>query len=261
MNRFFSLIKMLLPKSHMFSLSIDNTLRRLFASLTALPADFREYVDKIFLDVFPHTTRSLNAWIDQFGLRATNHKESSNRVLLATEWQAQGSQGADSLQRILNNAGFDVIVHRNEPAIDPATLLAVEPIMVAGNAKSIAGSAQSFAGRTGGELLVNGYIATNIATYISHAGNSSMVCGNKRATAGRFDTVKKRDKIYTLPVDASSWWQCFFVGGNAIRDPETHKIVSIEQATIPAERKEEFRSILLRYKPAQTWAGLFLNYT
>ncbi len=255
-DKFLKIYKLLLPKSHAFSLFVDNNMRKFFVSLSALPADFRNYINSIYLDLFPSTTRSLELWNKTFGIT----KKNSTSGDLSSAWLATGGQSPYYLENLLRSAGFDVQVHINEPAIDPALLLNYVPIMFCGSSNSYAGYEGSVCGFTGGELLVNGPVYTNIPAYLSQCGGDTMVCGNDLAIVGYFEEVKTQDKIYTLPTESWQWPAVFFVGGDATRDPNTHKIIEIENAMIPSNKKDDIKKMIIKYKPAQTWVGLFADY-
>jgi hypothetical protein len=235
-------------------------LKKLFPSGDALPEDFRNYINQIYLNLFPFYTNCVDKWRDTFGLIQASSDENM-RVDIDTAWKAQGGQGADYIQSILNNAGFNVQVHENNPPIDPDILLTSIPWMVAGGQFAYAGNDEAVAGRTGGDLLVNGDIITEVPLYLSFAGASYMVAGNDLAVAGQFDEFEVIQKIYQIPNDPDLWGAFFFIGGDVTRNPVTHEITAIENADIPSDRKSEFLRQILKLKPAQTWAGLFVSYT
>ncbi len=259
MDRFFLILKKLFPTGDAFLLSVDKNWAKFVYSLTALFDDFRTYINLIYLDLFPDTTRSLELWCETFGL--SNCKNDSNtRMDLATAWKSRGGQGADYLQTILNSAGFNVQVHENNPPVDPDVLLSSIPWMVAGGEYAYAGNTTAIAGKTGGDLLVNGSIVTNIPLYNSFAGASYMSAGNELAVAGLYDKFTTKEKVYKITNDPDLWGGYFFIGGDVTRDPVTHKITAIENVSIPTDRKADFLRLILRIKPAQTWVGLLVSY-
>jgi hypothetical protein len=65
---FFDVIKRLLPRSNAWNLTIDKTLRKWFQGIAEWPQDVKDFVDLVWLDAFPDTTRELLAWEKQFGL-------------------------------------------------------------------------------------------------------------------------------------------------------------------------------------------------
>jgi len=260
-EKFFKIIKLLLPKSNAFAIFIQKKITQFFESLTAIPGDFRDYIHQIFLDIFPTTTRELLKFKDQFGIIYFPVDEASQRETIDSEWKAQGGQGKDYIQSILRAAGFDVYVHENNPPVDPDIFLNSIPIMIAKGVNAYAGRSDAFAGRTGGELLVNGPILTNAPLYLSVCGNPNQCCGNDLACCQYFEKIKTTDKIYQITDDPDYWGYFFFIGGEATRDPITFELLTITNAIIPAQRKEEFKRLILKLKPAQSWVGLIVSYS
>lgn len=261
MNKFFKVFKLLFPFSNAFTLFIDKRFTQFIKGLSALPQNLKEYIQNIYLDLFPSTTRKLDKWNNVFGVGFPAKSEADQRTDLNAIWKSQGGQGANYIQEVLNNAGFDVQIHENNPPADPDLFLKTPPVMVAGGPSSYAGNDQAFAGKTGGDLLVNGSIVTNIPLYFSVCGATNMSCGNTEAKAGFFNAFGTKERIYQIPDDPNLWGAFFFIGGDATRDPVTHKLTVIDNFDIPIERKPEFIRLVLKLKPAQTWAGLMINYT
>ena len=260
MDKFFKVFKLLFPYSNAFSLFVDKRLTQFIKGLSALPQNLKEYIQNIYLDLFPSTTRKLDKWNNAFGVGFPAKTEADQRTDLDAIWKSQGGQGADYIQEVLNNAGFDVQVHENNPPADPDLFLNNIPVMVAGGITAYAGNDLAFAGKTGGDLLVNGSIVTNIPLYLSVCGAVNMSCGNDEAKAGFFEKFGTIEKIYQITNDADLWGAFFFIGGDATRNAVTHKLETINNFDIQIERKAEFIRLILKLKPVQTWAGLMINY-
>jgi len=259
-ERFFKIIKYLLPKSKSFKIYIEKKLSNFFKALTCIPDDFRKYLDEIYLDIFPKTTRQLDEWKNEFGLFFFPPYENEQRETIDGEWKAKGGQGKDYIQQVLRDAGFDVYVHENIPPVDPDIFLTSIASMVCGGFNAYAGRLDAYAGLTGGELLVNGPIYTNIIDIASSAGNINMSCGNLKACCRYFEKMEIVDKTYTITNDPDYWGYFFFIGGQATRNIN-HELETIDFALIPSGRKEEFKRLVLKLKPAQTWVGLIVTYT
>lgn len=260
MEKFFKVFTLLFPRANAFSLFIKKRLQEFIKGLSALPADFRDFISHIYLDLFPDTTQELSRWEETLGITNPSTTEEDRRMDLDAAWKAQGGQGADYIQSVLNSAGFAVQVHENNPHVDPDIFLNSIPVMFAGGSTAIAGNDLAFAGKTGGDLLVNGPIVTNIPIYLAVAGGLNMAAGNNDAVAGRFDKFGTKEKIYQIPDDPDLWGAFLFIGGNATRNAITHKLETIENVNIPSDRKSEFIRLILKLKPAQTWAGLMVDY-
>jgi len=205
----------------------------------------------------------------EFGiLKNPNLTESLRRQQLdAKKNQAAGGGTASDLQTALDNAGFNVLVHKNNPPVDPAIFLIQNFQMIAGGDNAFAGftldgiNIDAFAGLLGGELLVNGSVFDQTESYIMQAGGDIAFAGNGDAIAGRFDSIIRIPIQYTIPIDPDNWPFVFFVGGVATRDVVTNELLSIEQGLVPQEREEEFKRIILSIKPIYTWAGLIITFT
>jgi hypothetical protein len=259
-TKFFEIIKLLAPKSLAFSLFIQKKLTQFLEALTIIPDDFRSYLHQIWLDSFPSTTRELELWRNQFGIQYYPDDESQQRQMIATEWASKGGQGKDYLQSQLQSAGFEVQVHENNPAIDPDILLSSLFVMQCGGTNAYAGRSDAFAGKTGGDLIVNGPILTNVPLKIAIAGYINCCCGNNAAHCGYFEKIKTHDRVYEITNDQDYWPYFFFIGGDATRDPVTHEITEIANANVQANRKDEFKRLILKLKPAQSWVGLLISY-
>ncbi len=196
----------------------------------------------------------------------TRLSETVRRMQLAVlVYQVDNNGSKDDLQTALNNAGFIVQVHENSPAVDPDIFLNSVPFMVAGGDNAYAGfvpsgggASTAIAGKTGGDLLVNGNIFEQVPDYTAVANN--MYAGNTEGFAGAF-TDYRQDKIfYPIPDDPNSWPFFFFVGGDATRDG-SGALTVIDTVDIPLEQRTVFERIILKYKPIHSWAGIIVNYT
>jgi hypothetical protein len=114
---FFRILQHLLPTGHAWRVGIDKVLRRFFLGLSEQPQETRDYIDKVYLDLFPATARSkddpdpnersgaLEEWERQYGL-TPNGTEAARRLALAAEWRATGGQSPSYIQGVLHAAGF-----------------------------------------------------------------------------------------------------------------------------------------------------------
>ena len=108
---FLRIFQHLLPNARAWRLSKGKTIRKFFEGLAGAPEDARAFIDAVYGDVFPATTRELAAWEEQYGI-AANPDEATRRLNLAAEWAAQGGQSPSYIQGVLHTAGFiDVYIH------------------------------------------------------------------------------------------------------------------------------------------------------
>lgn len=127
-----------------------------------------------------------------------------------------GGGTIDDMQTALDNAGFNVTVYANDPAVDPDPFLNQIFQMVAGGGNAFAGNAGAFARRIGGELLVNGDIFKMSRIFTSVAGNLYAGAGHG---AGEYIDLLRSKVEYPIPTDSGDWPLVFFVGGAATFDP------------------------------------------
>ena len=111
----------------------------------------------------PAKTNDVPSLEKEYGVNENaNLTEAERRTQLKSEVYKKKSVASDNdLQSRLDNAGFDLTVYNNGPngpAIDPAILLDQNFVMGAEFGDYYAGNTNAYAGRIGGELLVNGRI-------------------------------------------------------------------------------------------------------
>jgi uncharacterized protein YmfQ (DUF2313 family) len=99
----------LLPRGEAWRITLEKTLRKFFEGLGPNTDDAVNFVDLVFLDLFPDTTRELAQWETQFGLPGTG-TDTERRASLLAAWQASGGQSPRYLQDVMQAAGFDVYV-------------------------------------------------------------------------------------------------------------------------------------------------------
>lgn len=104
----FTTFQHLLPRALAWRTTIATSLRSYMQGLAAFAGDVRTFIDLVYLDLFPPTTRELPEWEAEFTLPSTGTEE-SRRLRLAAAWAAQGGQSPDYLQTVLHAAGFTTI--------------------------------------------------------------------------------------------------------------------------------------------------------
>lgn len=86
------------------------TLWRFFDGLAQEPGRARAYLDQVYDDQFPETTRLIAEWEKEFGLEP-KADELERRLRLAAEWAAGGGQSPRYLQDVVQTAGFPLYIH------------------------------------------------------------------------------------------------------------------------------------------------------
>jgi len=211
----------------------------------------------------PFKTPFLSDLEKEFGLKTrTNLTQQVRRDRLSVRVYERGGTGSkDNLQDALDRAGFDVQVHENSPAVDPATFLTQDYQITTGDpTNAYAGDPEAYCGQTGGFLLVNGPIYDQSPLYLSECGDANAYAGDPLAYCGYYLELRRIPLTYEVPMNSGDWPLVFFVGGDATRNV-SGELTDIEIAEVPIERQEEFENIILRFKPLHSWAGLIIIYT
>lgn len=208
----------------------------------------------------PESTTFLDDLEREFGvLTNANLTDAQRREQLTPLVFDRGSTGSvDAMQNALDNGGFTVQVHENSPAVDPDLFLDQFFDMHADGGTAFAGNETAFAGRNGGELLVNGEIFSTERIFTAVAGAAKAFAGSD-FTAGEYDDLARIKIEYEIPDNPDDWPMVFFVGGDAIRDGNG-ELTSIAQATVPAIQENEFKRLVLKFKPIHSWAALILDF-
>ena len=186
---FFKVFKLLFPKVKSFELVFETKLKKFIRGLSVLPEDAKTEMEKVFLDLFPETTRALDEWENQFSVLFASEQYGENRVgVLKALWQANtGGQSLKYLQSVLQNVIPEIRVFENNSIKNPRDANAVFSCM---------------------------------------CGQKWSVCGNKKLSCGYKDGDDKfvpavirnnSEQIYDIPIDKQYWENYFFVAKDVIR--------------------------------------------
>lgn len=260
---FFRIIQHLLPNAKAWNLTALKQLRQFFEGLTGIGDDVRSFFDFIWLDIFPDTTRELDAWENQFGLPNTLSDEQERRDRLDATWKAVGGQSPRYLQDTLQAAGFDVYIHewwdlpRTEPPTlrNPLTYLndgsgTIQYVMNDGALEANDGHLEA---NDGASLGPTGFVLVNDVFDSSSApiGDGSLLMNDGAAEANDgHQTVTFAPKQYVIPADSTKWPYFLYIGGQTFPD----------HAIVPASRRNEFETLCLKICPAQQWLGMLITY-
>lgn len=237
--------------------------------LTDFPQDYRVFVDEIWKDIFPETTREIEAWENQFGIiPSQGASESTRRMALDVAWKARGGQSPKYLQDLLRDAGFDVYIHEwwyydglgVRQTRDPRLYIAGGALIyvtVCGETDDAdyCGDPEAVCGETigaGGKLLVNKGPGDFVFLYENenYCGDPESVCGEPDVVCGGVIGFGLLPFQYVIPDDPDKWPYFIYVGGETFPD----------FADVPAIRQDEFERLILKYFPGQLWVGLLINY-
>lgn len=229
------MFRRLLPRALAWRAVAQSRLREFFDGLDAFVAEVREFVDLVYLDLLPTTTRELDAWERQFALPSTG-TDANRRLRLAGAWAMQGGQSPDYIQTVLHAAGFtSVFIHEWWASTGP--LVARDP--------------RDFTDQP------------LIGQYQCEA-SSPWECYNTlpgKPLAPHCDDILINDPGYIVnldltrrapppvPDDPTKWPYFLYFAGEEFPDP----------ADVDELRVAELKELLLRICPAQQWIVLILN--
>lgn len=263
---FLKIFKHLLPRARAWKITLDKNLRRFFDGLTDLPATIKQFFDDAYLDLFPDTTRELEAFEEQFNLGdPSGLTEQERRDRLTAAWQALGGQDPRYIQDLLQLNGFDVYLHEwwkpeTRPAVnDPSCAEPRNPFdVIEGFTSSLTmgDPAVTFgSGATmGGNEVLKGYLLLNAEQEVRldrpYTMGSQITTMGSGATMGYVEGVTFERKVFGIPTDPNCWKYILYIGGQNFGDV----------AQIPANRRKEFETLCLKICPTQQWLGMIVEY-
>jgi len=255
-----SVLNALLPPG--WNIKQDGDFDKLLEGIAENKEVTREFLISLATLRNPQKTQYLSDLEKEYGLMTRNNlTEQVRRDRLSVRAYERDRNGSwEDLQNALQNSGFNVQVHENSPAVDPAIFLNQAFQMVAGDPlNAFAGDPGAYCGQIGGILLVNGEIFDQIPLWLMGCAGDNAYAGDPLAYAGYYLELQKNLITYEIPADPFDWPYIFFVGGDATRGG-SEELTDIELAEVPIERKCEFENIILRYKGLHAWAGLIIIY-
>lgn len=208
--------------------------RRLMMGMVESQNDQRVFVDGVWGDAFPASTRDLPSWESQFGLPSVGLTEAERRLRVAAEWRALGGQDPTYLQGVMQDSGFNVFIHEWwEPG----------------------------GGEPGGPFVARipsvHISADGAAAFLVACDEPLSQCGEPAAQAGETSLPRGRllvnpgiGVVYAVPTDPAEIPYVLYWGAETFP----------EHAQVPASRKEEFERLLLSICPAQQWLALLVDY-
>lgn len=231
----FSTFQHLLPRALAWRSTIATNLRRYLLGLAAFAGDVRTFIDLVYLDLFPPTTRELASWELQFALAATGD-EPTRRLRLAAAWAAQGGQSPDYIQSVIWAAGFTTVyLHEwwssGPPfiALDPR-LYTKQPLIGAYQCEASA-QWECFDPGPGQQL----------------APHCDDTLANDPGYIVNLDLTPRSPPA--VPSDPAFWPYFLYFSGE----------IFPELAPIDATRLDELKELLLRICPAQQWIVLLAD--
>lgn len=266
--RFLRIFKHLLPHGRAWSLTASKSLRAFFSGLSQTAEDIKIYIDKVWLDIFPETTRDLTNWELQFGLQSSGLTEQERRDRIAAAWKTLGGQDPRYIQDTLQSHGFDVYVHEwwepgSEPAVgaqacatprNPLLWLRQEFTQLVECGEALAACGEAFA-EAGNGLNPIGYplvnkVLSTVPNFLNLCGENPVEAGEADALCGNYFNFREEYRQYVVPMDPSKWPYFLYIGGETFG----------QVAQVDPSRKDEFEDLCLKICPAQQWLGMLVEY-
>ena len=258
------IFKHLLPRAAAWSLTINKPLRQFFEGLSGFIASTRLFFDLVWFDIFPDTTREIDAWEQQFGLSRLTLTEQERRDRLTGAWAATGGQSPRYIQDTLQAQGFPVYVHEwwqpgTQPPVAHNPLLLLRESSLESTYLNECGEPLAECGELlaecGETLEPVGYPLVNIILQTEkllqvECGEVTAICGEELAVSGGFQDFGLRRREYVIPDDPTKFPYFLYLGAEVFPSP----------AFIPQSRKLEFERLCLKICPAQQWLGMRVKY-
>ena len=235
-------IRHLLPRSTVWNIMFDRPFTRLVKGIAPTMDAARTDSDLVYLDLFPQTTRALDAWERQWSLPASSAlTEQERRDRLEGEWRSVGGQSPHYITTTLQAHGFSVYTHEwwtiaahgyPQPR-DPRAYLRSE-----------------FNGSDPDGYLICDIIRTSRKVDEIGAGEAWAEAGEDRAVAGYYLEHQVTFVGYTASDDPDDWHTYLYIGGETF--PDT--------VTIPTARRQEFEQLCRKLCPAQHCLVLRVQY-
>lgn len=228
---FLKVFKLLFPRAKSFELVCENKFKKLVRGLTVLPEDEQKETEKVFLDLFPETTRAYEEWEKQFAVLFASEQYGANRAgILKALWSANaGGQSLSYIESVLQNVIPEIRVFENNPVKNPRDANAV------------------FGCMCGQRWAV--------------AGNRRLNCGFKVGDADFAPSVirNNNEQTYDIPVDDKFWENYFFIAKDVVRNSR-HEIVYCQKLTLDVKWKAYIEYLILKMKPVHTGVIIFIDW-
>jgi len=290
---FLRMFKHLLPNARAWRITIDKRLRQFFSGLAGTGSDVKDFTDDVWLDIFPETTRELDAWDQQWGLPATTITEQERRDRLSATWKATGGQSPKYIQDTLQGAGFNVFVHEwwnlpfkfyaaecgeptaecGEPTAECGAVVReelgrIEVLVECGEPTAECGEPTAECGNiidvifTGLPIPRNPFDVLSDSTsafgFLLSCNASGAICGASLAICGASTTATGK-LLVNLPAN--------IIYNIPTSETDWPFILYIggetfgQKAQVDLARKDEFEALCLKICPSQQWIGLIVEFS
>lgn len=237
----------LLPQSTAWRLTFATTLRRYWQGLSHAPQGVRDFLDAVWLEMFPASTTELDRWEKQFGLSPASN-EAARRLQIAAAWGAQGGQSPSYLQSVVRAAGFDVYLHEWwQPGVTPWTPRDPRDYTLQPDIGSVQ-CGMKYAQCTSNETPPPDPLPSDVVSVTELYPQCNRFLTNDIGYLVNDNLT--RNAPPAVPDDPATWPYFLYWGGQTFG----------EKASIPNDRREEFERLLLKICPSHTWLVLLIDY-
>jgi len=244
------LTEQLYPTGRGFNIHIGSFIRKMHLALNRSESRLNDNTLDILNGILPDndsfTVEDATVWEQRLGLITNDAVSLANRKLaIIRKLNYPGTiiarQSGGFIESQLRLAGFDVYVHENPDLITIENLLySVSNVAVFGT--------NNFGSFNFGSIYTE---YPNLFGYLNF--------GSFNFGSANFDERYFKGKVANHIEEIldstfnhqDNWIKTFFIGGENLG----------EFATVPIERKDEFRQLILRLKPTETVAYLLINFT
>lgn len=247
-------LRSLFPKGLAFRFFNGSYFKQLSEALAKEPERIKDFYDTVRDSGIPDCNilpdEALSDWETFLALSKNDSLTNVERCeRIQGKFIAQGGQGPDYIQQVLQDAGFPVYVFENIPSDNPS----FRQYTAALGGFSLGGSNLGAYTDRIDPRTVDGTLIAGPPTY-STARNYSATLGGFSlggANLGTYIGTETTENEVTIPSDPATFifiW--FLTGPNGLND----------FVDIPEDRKTDLISQILQIKPAHTWVILQANF-
>ena len=250
----FKVIKGLLPAGQAFKLPFENDLYKFHKAQAEEPnriCDFYVDVRSAGIPTLDMPADSLTDWESYLGILTNSGlTDTQRRERIIGKYYSVGGQGPDYIEDRFQAAGFPVFVYENNPTLGAREYITLSGDFLSGDALSGDFTDRLNPASLAGILYASPPIFTNQKDYLgSSLGDTNVEMGDFQL--GEFSKTLIIEVEYSIPPDSATvifFW--FLAGPGGIFD----------FVDIPADRQNDFESLVFQLKPAHTWVIAQVNF-
>lgn len=230
MGLFFRIYEHLLPRAEAWRITIQKQLRDFFDGISGGPEDARTFIDDVHDDLDPSRTRELEAWEEQFAIKA-GPTVAGRRLVLDAAWEATGGQSPRYLQDTVQGAGFTQLFVHDWWSSGPGPYVPRDPRLY-----------------TNRPLF--GTVQCNEA--LAQCGEATALCNAFLANDPKYLVNQNLTLAAPPPVpDDPTTWPFFIYWGASTFGVE---------AVVDADTRADLEELLLKLCPEQLWIVLIIDF-